>query len=404
MAPPPSHSHRIAAIDALRGIAIFGILFSIVDGFNGVGVDAYLDSPLNLFWWRFHEAFISQRCIAIFSFLFGLGLFLQWQRASHAGRPFAAQHLRRMACLVGFGLINTTLFFSAEILLVYAVFGVLLLVLHRVDLRVHLGLAAFVFLLWGPFQDKVIMAPIMHPEMAAFEQAYPEERITAIFRSGGLAESARLRWIEYGHIFYFNSAWMRTSLCMVLLGYAAGRSGLAMRLFSQPGQFRLAGTAIAIPGGLFMLAGLAGFPTYADIWAGTGLYLIVSLGVLLSTFTLIWLFALLCTTSAGERVLKILAPIGRQSLTTYMGGAAVFAFIFHHYGFGLFRTVEPPTPFHIAIGTYVALGVFAHLWQRRFSQGPLEWVWRTLTYRPAPPKPSARSNPDDHVTPADAPR
>ena len=360
-----------------------GILYSIVDGYSGLGEvqAAANETPVGVFWWRIHEAFISLRCISIFSLLFGLGLWQQWQRAIDTRRSYVGPHLRRMACLIAFGIINTTFFFSAEILMVYAVLGMLILAIHRVKvpLPAVLFIASLSFLVLGPLWDIKLMGPGMPGAREAFEQIYPPERVTAIYQEGGLGESIKLRWFRYGMIYYNNGEWMRMGLTMVLLGYAAGRSGVGERLFRQPLEFRIAGTLVALPGCIFMLAGLGGFPTYATIHDGP-FYFLVSSGLILSTLTLIWLFALICKTQSGEFVVKVFSPVGRQSLTTYVGGAAVFAVIFQHYGLSLYGKLHYPIPTYVAMVTYAALALFAHFWQHRYQQGPLEWLWRRLTY------------------------
>ena len=384
MNPPPATAHRIASIDALRGVAILGILYSIVDGFSGAG-DAQLaaeQSSRGLIAWRIHEAFISQRCIAIFSFLFGLGLWQQWNRAIEHGRPYVAQHIRRMACLAMMGGLTTTFLFSAEILLVYAIIGMGLLALHRLNPPSSGAavIAGIIYVALGPVWDLALMGPGAANAQAAFDQAYPPERIQSIYREGSLAESIALRWKAYQMIFYINGEWMRMALSLALIGYLAGRSGWGERLFKQPRAF---GSKLVIPtllGCLFMAAGLVGVPTYATIHEGP-FYFIVSLGLITSVVAQIWLFALLANTKPGKVLLGVFSPVGRLSLTTYVGGAAVFAFVFQHYGLGLYGKLSYPAPTYIAVLTYIAFMAFAFVWLKRFRLGPLEWVWRRLSYR-----------------------
>lgn len=133
---PVETGARIHALDALRGIALLGILIANVRQLflpwdiadfpvaRGAGAAlAWLD-------WHFFYAFVSQKFLTIFSLLFGIGFALQAQRLKSRGQPFAAIYLRRVAFLALFGIAHALLLYPAEVLMPYAVTALLLLAAH----------------------------------------------------------------------------------------------------------------------------------------------------------------------------------------------------------------------------------------------------------------------------------
>jgi uncharacterized protein len=84
--------------------------------------------------------------------------------------------------------------------------------------------------------------------------------------------------------------------------------------------------------------------------------------------------------SFGHRVLGLLAPAGRMTLTLYIGQSLIFVPVFYSFGLGLHASMSQSTAVLIAIPAFIAQVLFAHLWFRRFYYGPLEWLWRAGTY------------------------
>lgn len=83
-------------------------------------------------------------------------------------------------------------------------------------------------------------------------------------------------------------------------------------------------------------------------------------------------------------VARLFAPIGRMALTAYIAHGIIFTWVLAGYGLGLAGTISPKQTLTLAVGVYVALSAFSHVWLRSFRYGPLEYAWRTLTYGRAP--------------------
>ena len=138
---PTSARERIVALDALRGFALFGVLlvnlpFMALPTSEAFRTpDTETDSLANILAWALERAFFETKFFTIFSFLFGMGLILQMQRAEVSGRPFKGLYLRRLGWLGLLGLLHGTLLFMGDILLPYACVGLLLFLCRRMRPR-----------------------------------------------------------------------------------------------------------------------------------------------------------------------------------------------------------------------------------------------------------------------------
>jgi len=148
-APTPS-SHRLDALDVLRGFALIGICIANVEFFNRPVVESGQGIPAGLYGLDWVVAFIvayfiSGKFWTIFSLLFGMGFALMLERAQVAGRPFLPVYGRRIAVLLVFGLLHHSLLWSGDILISYAIGAVALLLTLMAPARALV--ASFLFCL-----------------------------------------------------------------------------------------------------------------------------------------------------------------------------------------------------------------------------------------------------------------
>ncbi|MEM9555010.1 MAG: DUF418 domain-containing protein [Acidobacteriota bacterium] len=138
---PTARSRRLHALDVLRGVAVFGILVVNVEQmFLPV---SYANDPVvavpgawgSTFAWFFTDALFESKFLTLFSLLFGAGFALQWQRSGRGGKDFVPRFLRRLVLLGGFGFAHAALFYSADVLLIYALTAVLLIPWRRARAR-----------------------------------------------------------------------------------------------------------------------------------------------------------------------------------------------------------------------------------------------------------------------------
>lgn len=93
------------------------------------------------------------------------------------------------------------------------------------------------------------------------------------------------------------------------------------------------------------------------------------------------LIVLVCCIPYATKVLSPIAKAGRMSLTIYIMQSVIGTFIFYRYGLGLYGKIGVDTATWLAVGIYVIQLVFATIWFMQFKQGPIEAVWKRITYR-----------------------
>ena len=93
------------------------------------------------------------------------------------------------------------------------------------------------------------------------------------------------------------------------------------------------------------------------------------------------LVATLWQKATWRRLIAFLAPVGRMALTNYLLQTVICVFIFYGYGFGQYGNVGAGAATLIALGIFLFQILFSFLWLKYFQYGPLEWIWRQLTYR-----------------------
>lgn len=373
---------RIQLLDVLRAFALLGIYISIIHSFNGsilYGSEAPV-TALDVFVGQLESLFINKRFIGILSLLFGIGIAIQQDNFKRNERPFASYFLRRMAVLAVFGLVNTTFYFNGEILLVYAVLGALMLVVSKLPLRLIFALAAFSFLVPAQIFEAVIRDNFIE-WFRWFPEQYPADRVTAIYRGTDYLAMIRLRWLEYAYIFTDNNFHLAMSFAMILWGYVIGVRGIHREF---PTHLIRYVPAFAIAAGyttLFSLFALAtGRTDFIFLHDGI-LYVFYAAFMLTSMFTYIFLVtAVVNWLGSNHTLVQSMANNGKLCLSGYMGVAVAYSFIFYGYGLGWYMKYSNATLLVISLIAYASFTVFSSVWLRFFRRGPMEWVYRRLSY------------------------
>jgi uncharacterized protein len=393
VAPP----ERVAALDVLRGLALFGVLASNVYALfstHWIRPDFAMNgSPLDAVAAYFVELVIAGKAMGLLTFLFGLGFASQLLRADARGEDARPLFVRRLAALFLFGACHVTFLWWGDVTWTYALSGFALLAFRRRAPRTLLlwafGLILIPRLLVAiPEIQKAVYGALPHP---ADPRAFRAEVNAAIHG----ADHITLSWVHVRHAFYFVTmiaAWYFPWLVgRFLLGYYAGQR----RLFDGDGAAHLPLFRRLVPWGLAIGAADATVRLLlqSSLMAGRELLLPTRLGVILlielSTLGLVAAYAsiavLLLQRPAWRRVLLVVAPVGRMPLTTYLSQSVAATFVF--YGWGLDRAGRTAAAGCLAISVVIfALQIaVAHLWLRRFCYGPAEWLWRTLAYGRRPP-------------------
>jgi uncharacterized protein len=390
---PTPASERVVALDALRGFALAGVLFANLPLFAGhpymteaqlaalptATADSAVGAAMR---WLVEDKFMS-----LFAVLFGIGATMQLARAEARGTRGLRSYLRRLGWLLAIGSVHGWLFWSFDILRFYALWGLLLPWLDRLRSRALLA-ASLLFGLVVPVVWRgvvVAMSPAASPPAAEV----PRSHLFEAFAGGDYLDVLAANWTFDWQLTTSatQGAYQATILGRMLLGLWLGRRLLTAGL---PTRSRL--RAVALVG---LPLGLLGSAVYADLlevprtfWRAVP----VEIGTLCLTLAWLALFLTAWQTPAGGRVLAHLAPVGRMSLTNYLLQTALGLWLFYGFlpGPGLMGEVGAAALVPIWAALFAVQVVGSRLWLRHFAFGPVEWLWRSLTYGTAQPWRPAR--------------
>ena len=354
---------RIDAIDALRGLALFGVAavnvqtefrVSLYQQFiafsNADGVDGAVE--------RFVSFFLEWKAVSLFSILFGVGLAMQFERLSRGGDAYSFL-VRRLLVLLGFGLIHLILIWNGDILTEYALAGLLILPMLRMP-RWLLGAAAacalalHIVLSVSPPLISMPSSSALASHVAFASDVYP---------SGTFLEVWRLSVSELPLLLPLHVSLFPRTVSLFLLGAFVWKCGVVQNLAAH--RRLLQGVAIAGIALGFALTFAAQSDSVAPV--------VVALGY----------GAVVLRIATGERTKKVLAPfaaIGRMAFTNYVVQSVIFGFVFFGYGLGLFGRTGAASALLIVVAVYGLQVLFSAFWLRRFRFGPIEWLWRSLMY------------------------
>ncbi|MDI1432905.1 DUF418 domain-containing protein [Polyangium sorediatum] len=395
---PPEERNPL--LDVLRGFALFGILVMNMPSFGlPDGIDALDEHYFPRLYDRAAETVativFAGKANSIFSFLFGLGLTIQMQRAEASGARLTPLYLRRVAVLFLIGAAHAILLWNGDVLHTYAILGLLLLALRRASDRLVLGL--IVFALVAP-SVRGVLGLLLHeeppyPRSYWIAQAHEHMRI---FSTGTYVEQIAARLdnyaIGYGMIRRGHGMiwWYFSVSITMLLGFYAGRKRLLEDIAGNLPRVRKVlwtcmGLGIAASVGFSLLVAFQPMPPpEGPTWRGflTGLLFKVNRPLLCVAY--IAAIALLLQTERGKRVLLVLASPGRMPLTNYLTQSLIATTLFYSYGFAWFGKVGPLAGIGLAVVIFTVQVFWSRFWLARFRYGPLEWLWRAATYGKLP--------------------
>jgi uncharacterized protein len=399
--PVPTRE-RIDVIDMVRGFAIFGILvvnmiifgtpvYSFAMGLNAP--ETLLDQAVAL-GIRF---FAESKFYSLFSMLFGLGLTIQMTRSLSKGKRFVPLYLRRLAVLLVIGLVHAFVFWPGDILVMYAVLGVLLIFFRNAKPRTLLIWSAVCVLL-PVLITAALMGLIemgkMQPEGAAMvESAFQEQRASlelanqhamTVYTQGSwveqFSERAAENFFMYGTLPIFGPS----ILAMFLLGMAVGKAGILQDIPANIGLIRRVqvwGGIIGVVGNLLGTVMRAASPvrfylTPMSVGADAAFAIGAPALSLFYASTII----LLVQNPVWKEWLAPLASVGRMALSNYLLQTLICTTIFYNYGLGLYGQVGHALGLVLTVLIYALQIPLSLWWLRRFEFGPMEWLWRSLTY------------------------
>jgi uncharacterized protein len=387
-AASPAKTSRIAIVDALRGAALSGIL--LLHSIEHWELAIYPENPPA--WlktantWTHDTGFFlfGGKAYAIFAMMFGISFSLILESWSRRGYNFQGRFLWRLVLLAGFGYLNGIVY-CGDVLLVIALLGMPLVFLYRLSTKALLWISALLLLqpptLW--FACRALFdAGYQFPKPLHWN-LYGQ--LMPVFTGGSLVDFIKINLTtgQYTRLLWtYESGRYLQMLGLFIWGLLLGRSHLLEDLPRAVPAAKKALLCGAIGFALFYPLKLhLPHTSYSDLNRTAIDGVLYAYGNLSQLCMWVGIFVLAYQNLSLRRLLNVLAPFGRMSLTNYVVQGLIGVPLFYHFGFGLFRHLG--MFFSVQIGfvllaTQIAL---SHYWLARFHYGPLEWLWRALTGR-----------------------
>lgn len=297
------------------------------------------------------------KAFALFSLLFGFGLALQYDRFARTGRP-RYWLSRRLAVLLGFGLIHLLLIWNGDILTEYALAGLLVLPLLAAPAWL-LGIASA--LLFAAYLAIPYMPPLVPWPENAWLLSHIDEA-NRVLPTGSWRQVIGFNLNELPYLLPLHVHVLPRTLGLFLLGALVWRLRVIQHAAALRGPIAAAGCVALVAG---VLASVRSPDGAASV--------LLALGYAACTITLL-------EYAPVRSALRGFGAVGRMAFTNYVTQSLVAGCIFYGYGLGQFGRLDAPTVLALAVAIYVAQCWFSRWWLRRYRFGPLKWLWRTLTY------------------------
>lgn len=396
---PVAAGDRVQELDVLRGIALFGVFVMNMVFFGNESILAteqqLLALPTAGLDYAVREVvgwLMADKANTLFAFLFGLGFYLQMQRAEGNGRDFERLYLRRLSVLLAFGLIHTFFIFFWDILTLYALAGFLLFALRRASDRVLLA-GGLVLALLARTAFELLAEHGGLGEWAGLPSAYGDE--AALLRQQlalagdypGLVRAFAAVTL-YETVNGVLLGWILYALGRFMVGAWVGRKGWLQRAGDFLPGFRRV-MVVALPVGLVSEGLIAIIRVYEpggrlpdwDYWPVMAEVVHLITAPILATGYLCAIVTGLHT-PAWRRWLAPFRHAGRMALSNYVAQSFICGFVFTGIGPGLALAGRIGAT-ALLVGVTLAFAgqlLLSRWWLARYRYGPLEWAWRGLTY------------------------
>ena len=381
---------RVVALDVLRGIAVGGILFANIMVFFGLTflsreqVAALSTTVFDRGALLFEHVFIDQKFYSIFSLLFGIGFGIQLARGGDAALP---RFRRRLWILLAIGAVHAVLIWAGDILMLYALLGFTLPWFARKSDRALLRWSVIMFAIptalytlallgWilsgagnGPPGSSQMPAGILRYFQGIGRGGFKDALIgNLVFLAG--------RWADL-----FATVRFPKVLGMFVLGLWTVRNGIAVSPSNHRPlllRWRALGWGVGLPANViatWIFERAQYLPPSGAGLVGTAMQ---AIGVPMLALGYAATIALLVVD--GRRLINAFAPVGRMALTNYLMHSLICVTLSYGFGLGMWWRTGPAKAMAIAVMIIAIQIPLSAFWLSRFRYGPVEWIWRRLTY------------------------
>jgi uncharacterized protein len=382
---------RIQALDVVRGVAVAGILLANVQVFFGLTflspdrIAAMSTASADHIASFLEHVFVDGKFYSVFSLLFGIGFGVQLARGGDAALP---RFKRRLRILLGIGAIHAFLIWAGDILMLYALLGFTMpwfarktnrallrwtVILLAIPTALYIvALAAWMIV--GPHAAPSPASAPVPPQIMAFFAAIG----TGGFKDALIGNLVFLagRWADL-----FATVRFPKVLGMFVLGLWTVRAGIALAPSehrSTLARWSKLGWGVGLPANLIAAWAIEHWPYLPPSIGGLLGVVMQAVGVPMLALGYAATLALLVVD--GRRFINVFAPVGRMALTNYLMHSIVCVTLSYGFGFGLWWKVGASRAMAIAAAIILVQIPLSAWWLSRFRFGPVEWVWRRLTY------------------------
>lgn len=400
---PVQTNQRETFMDVLRGFAILGIFIANLNSFSWYSASAKATGPYLLpeadhTMAFLHHMLIEGKFYSIFSLLFGWGIALQFKRADAKGINALPTVRRRLFFMLLLGAIHL-LIWPGDIVFFYAMLGFVLIPLRKFSNKTLLitGIILVlspILLYWLKMTWPVLNYPAELLRKTGFQvdkallNLKSEEDFMNLMKHGSWWDQLKANitgfFFRYNYLFFTSR--VPKVIGMFLIGYVIGRSDFYKNI-TQNKKIVLwiiaGGLALGLPANYFLADYMSN--DNGDYWQLKikGLYqtLAYALGVAPLAMAYVGLFMLSFQTRAGKKVLSLLAPVGKMAFSNYIMHSLIGNFVFLGAGLGYMGQVGPVYYTLFGVLVFICQIILSTIWLKFFNYGPLEWLWRSATYK-----------------------
>ena len=401
---PVQIKEREVFMDVLRGFAILGIFIAnLGSGFSWYNEQAHATGPyllpeLDHKMSFLHHMFIEGKFYSIFSLLFGWGIALQFKRAEATGINATPTVRRRLFFMLLLGAVHL-LIWPGDIVFFYALLGFILIPLRKFSNKTLLITGVILvlspmLLYWAKMTWPVLNYPAELMVKtgirvdSAIMKIQSEEEFMKIMKQGTWFDQLKINisgffW-RYNYLFFVSR--VPKVLGMFLIGYVIGRSDFYKNILQHKKLLYWVigiGLVVGLPANFYLSRYMTYFNQDYFGLKEKGLHqtIFFALGVVPLAMAYVGLFMLSFQTAVGKKILSVLAPVGKMAFSNYIMHSLIGNFVFLGAGLGYMGQVGPVYFTLFGIAVFIIQIILSTFWLKYFNYGPLEWLWRSATYK-----------------------